>query len=203
MTQLRVYTVGHSNHSLETFLSLLRRHQVTAVADVRSRPQSSFVPHFNRGPLRQSLRDAEIGYAFLGKELGARPSDRGCYRGGRVSYELLGKSQLFQAGIDRVMSGSEGQLVALMCTERDPLDCHRTILVARVLAARGVRVDHIHGSGVVESHDAAMTRLLELSHMPPNLFASDTQQVDVALAQKEAEIAYVDPAVPAGAGLSR
>ena len=80
---------------------------------------------------------------FLGRELGARPDDPACYEDGRVRYARLARTALFRRGLDRVVDGAHRHRLALMCAERDPLDCHRTILVARELARRGLDVAHI------------------------------------------------------------
>jgi uncharacterized protein (DUF488 family) len=149
--QSAVFTIGHSTHPIETFLELLRAHAVTAVADVRSAPFSRFNPQFNEDALAHSLKTADIAYVFLGRELGARSDDPACYEQGRVHYGRLAKTALFQAGLGRVLHGSEKQRIALLCAEKEPLDCHRTILVARALTERGVAVEHILADGRLES----------------------------------------------------
>jgi hypothetical protein len=110
-----IFTIGHSTHSAEEFVALLRQHQVEAVADVRSSPFSRFNPQFNREPLEQFLKVNGIRYVFLGKELGARSEDRSCYLDGRVQYGRLAQTPLFQSGLDRVLQGAAKYRVALMC----------------------------------------------------------------------------------------
>ncbi len=116
-----IFTIGHSTHSAEVFLALLRQHGVEAVADVRSSPFSRFNPQFNREPLEQFLKANGIWYVFLGKELGARSEDRSCYLDGRVQYGRLAQTALFQSGLDRVQQGAARYRVALMCAEKEPL----------------------------------------------------------------------------------
>src|SRR5215471_13851987 len=128
-----VYTIGHSTHSLPRFLELLGQHAITAVCDVRSQPYSRLHPQFNRGQLRDALRAAGSRYVFLGKELGARSTDKSCYCNGQVQYGRLAATDEFKHGLERVTKGSRAYRVALMCAERDPLHCHRAILVARQL----------------------------------------------------------------------
>ena len=189
----RVLTVGHSTQSLEEFLSLLSPNGVTVIADVRSTPFSRFTPYFNRDVLRAALVRRGIGYVFLGNELGARSEDKNCYVQGRVQYSLLAKTSLFQAGIDRVILGAATERIALMCAEKDPLDCHRTILISRSLVACGIGVDHILANGSIESHAAAMDRLLEKFDLQaPNLFCSSDELIADALLRQEERIAYVD-----------
>lgn len=199
-TSPRIFTVGHSNHAIETFLGLLRRHEVTTIADVRSAPYSRFAPQFSKEPLRDALRPEGIKYVFLGRELGARSSDPGCYEGGRVQYARLARTEAFCAGIDRLIQGSEVETVAVLCTEKDPLDCHRTLLVARELGERGMAVDHILADGTLERHEDAMMRLLDKTNQPPpDFFTTLDQRIDNALRDQEERIAYVDKELAAAA----
>jgi hypothetical protein len=156
-----VYTIGHSNHTVEGLIALLAGQGITAVADVRSRPYSRHHAQFNREGLRQALKAAGIAYVFLGRELGARPEDPACYEHGTVRYDLLAASGPFREGLKRVIEGSKKHRIALLCAEKDPLHCHRAILVSRHLAARGATVLHIREDGRLESHDDALERLLD------------------------------------------
>jgi uncharacterized protein (DUF488 family) len=202
MTSVRhtVLTVGHSNHPLEGFLTLLQQHTVTAVADVRSAPYSRFAPQFNREALRRSLKEHGIKYVFLGRELGARSDDRSCYENGRVQYARLARTTLFRSGLDRIVRGASEHRVALMCAEKDPLDCHRTLLVARALDELGVSVEHILADGRPESHGDAMVRLLASLALPSeDLFRSRKEMIAEALAKQEERVAYVDEKLAAEA----
>jgi uncharacterized protein (DUF488 family) len=189
-----VFTVGHSNHPLEYFIGLLRRHAITALADVRSAPYSRTNPQFNREDLKEAIAAAGISYVFLGKELGARSQDPACYEDGKVRYDRLACTELFRKGLERVREGSEQFRVALMCAEREPLDCHRTILVAKHLAARGFDIQHVHGDGGLESHGDAIARLIRMLKMPQeDMFHSREEIVEDAYKRQEERIAYVTP----------
>lgn len=186
-----VYTIGHSTHSSQKLVSLLVRHKVTAVADVRSQPYSRINPHFNKEKLRADLKAAGITYVFLGRELGARTEDQGCYVDGKVQYDLLARTELFRQGIQRIIKGMSTHLIALMCSEKDPLDCHRTILVARYLVAQGINVQHIRESGALESHDQIIGRLLrKLDLLNGDLLRSQTEMIEEAYSRRGDEIAY-------------
>ena len=193
-----VLTVGHSNHALETFVALLLQHGVTALADVRSAPYSRFNPQFNRKALDASLETLGIEYAFMGRALGGRPDDPTCYEDGRVRYDRLAETPLFREGLERIVDGAQRQRIALMCAEKEPLDCHRTILVGRSLAERGVTVAHILADGTLEPHDETMGRLLDSVGLPrEDLLQSREQLIDEALAHRERRIAYAGkPAKP-------
>lgn len=194
MTTATILTIGHSNHSLEEFIALLRQHGVTACADVRSSPYSRRHPAFNREPLQEALKQHGIAYVFLGHELGGRPSDPGCYEQGQVRYRRVAQSELFKTGLERVIRGAESHRLALVCAEREPLVCHRTLLVSRALEARGVAVTHIRADGHLETHADAMTRLLGMVGMAqPDLFRSREKMIEEACARQEQRIAYVEP----------
>jgi uncharacterized protein (DUF488 family) len=196
----RIFTVGHSNHPITRFLELLQQHGVTTIADVRSAPYSRFAPQFSKDPLREALRNESIKYVFLGQELGARTSDPSCYEDGRVRYDRLARTDSFRVGIDRLMNGSDVETVAILCTEKDPLDCHRTLLVARALVERGLAVDHILADGSLESFLHSMLRLLDkTSQPPPDFFTTFDERIDKALKDQEERIAWVDKELAAAA----
>lgn len=185
-----VFTIGHSNHPLDVFLKLLRKHEVTAVADVRSAPYSRHNPQFNRELLGKALKTNGIEYIFLGRELGARSDDHSCYEDGRIQYARLARTDLFRRGIERVISSTGDYRVALMCAEREPLECHRTLLVACALAERGVVIEHILPDGRLEPHEATLERLLDAANQE-DLFLSREERLAEALARQEELISYV------------
>lgn len=191
--QLSVLTIGHSNHSLKAFIELLLQHGITALADVRSVPYSRLNPQFNREVLKHNLNAHGIKYVFLGHELGARTDDRSCYENGRVQYARLAQTDLFRSGIERVLRGAKTYRIALMCAEKEPLDCHRALLVARALDDLGVSVQHILSDGRLEAHGETMERLLDVIGLPRHdLFRSKERLIAEALARKEERVAYVN-----------
>jgi uncharacterized protein (DUF488 family) len=195
-TQKPILTIGHSNHSPDAFFGLLQMHGVEVVADVRSSPFSRFNPQFNRDVLEQSLISCGIRYVFLGRELGARSEDPSCYERGRVQYTRLAQTHLFQSGLNRVIQGSARYRIALMCAEKEPLECHRTLLVAKALVDRGLQVQHIHANGNLETQAAAIERLLDLTGVSKvDLFCSKEELISQALARQEQNIAYVSEAI--------
>ena len=203
MSELRysVLTIGHSTHSLDVFVKLLRQHDVTALADVRSTPYSRANLQFNRETLDRDLKAQGIKYVFLGAELGARSNDLTCYEHGRVQYARLARTDLFRSGIDRVIRGANEYRITLMCAEKEPLDCHRTILVARALTELGVTVQHILADGRLESHDATMERLLKIVGLRDHdLFRSRDELMAEALDRQEQKVAYVNEKLAADAG---
>ena len=166
-------------------------HSITAICDVRSAPYSRMNPHFNRELLLDTLRKHGIKYVFLGEELGARSNDPTCYRNGKVQYELLSKTTLFREGLERVKDGSKKYRIALMCAEKDPLQCHRTILVARNLVEQGTPVQHILFDGKIENQEQTMERLLNALKMTSSdLFRSRDEIIRDAYRKQGDAIAY-------------
>ena len=170
---LEIYSVGHSNHPIDYFIGLLTRHDVTALADVRSIPYSRRHPQFCREALAESLREAGIAYVFLGEELGGK-------RAGGLA--AAAGTPEFRTGLDRLREGAQRYGVAFMCAEREPLDCHRTMLVARHLRAPGVTIRHILANGTIEEHDSVERRLVEAEKTePPPLMAGQAGAWDEAV----------------------
>ena len=188
-----LYTIGHSTHSVEKLIELLKSHGITAVADVRSHPYSRYNPQFNRESLSAALKAASISYAFLGQELGARTEDRSCYVQGKVQYDRLAATDLFQDGLSRVIAGAARHRIALLCAEKDPLDCHRSILVSRHLAARGLDIEHILADGNLESQEDALRRLMaELGLQEHDLFRTHNEVIEEAYTKRGQQIAYTE-----------
>lgn len=197
---LTVFTIGHSTHTLVEFAALLRRHRVTAVADVRAAPYSRFNPQFRRDTLADSLGALGLEYVFLGRELGGRSADPADYRDGRIDYDRLRETERFRRGVERVVRGAGHRRIALMCAEKEPLNCHRTLLVAPALEARDIAVRHILADGSLEPHGATMDRLLDLLKRPrADLFRTRGEIVAEAIASQAARVAHAYD-VPTAAG---
>lgn len=187
-----IYTVGHSNHPLERFIALLKQHGINALCDVRSDPYSRVSPQFNRDALKVALWKNGVTYIFLGKELGARSEDPSCYVQGKVQYNCLAQSALFRKGIDSLLERMQGCRLAIMCAEKDPLNCHRTILVARHLDSIGIAIEHILPDGSLETHQQAVARLLRQLKVPEcdDLFRTREAIIDDAYRIQGEHIAY-------------
>lgn len=186
-----ILTIGHSNHPLEKFLGLLQQHGIQAIADVRSAPYSRRHPQYNRNNLQAALSEAGIQYVFLGRELGARSEDPACYVDGKVQYDRLAATDFFRSGIERLLEGLKTYRIALMCAEREPLNCHRTLLVSRALERRGLGIVHILPDGTLEAHADTMRRLASELGLPGGDLFSDTgEMMDMAYAKQADRIAY-------------
>lgn len=190
---MKLFTVGHSTRTIDELLMLLKHFEVDAIADVRSFPFSRHTPQFNRAELECSLKSQGLKYVFLGDELGARRKERACYINGVADYDLISDLPLFQQGLSRVLNGLQKMSIALMCAERDPLTCHRAILVARALKPKVQFIDHIISQDTLESHDDLEIRLLQQYKTDGNdLFATRDELVDKAYKKRGGEIAYAE-----------
>ena len=168
---------------------------MTAVADVRSAPYSRHFPHFSREALRAALTGDGIAYAYMGAELGGRPASRDLFRDGVANYDLMAEATAFGPALDRLIAGAARHRIALMCSEHDPLDCHRCLLVGRALHGRGVPVWHILADGGHLDHVQIEQALLKLTgRAGDDLFASREERLALAYRDRNRRAAFaVDP----------
>src|SRR4029077_8275869 len=149
-----VLTIGHSNHTMEHFLSLLKAHAVQVVVDTRSQPYSKYATQFDHEALKLALQDAGIRYLYLGRELGGRPEGDEFYDDdGHVLYDRVAATPLFQKGLSRLERGIREYDVAMLCAEENPAECHRRLLVGRGLLDHGIQVEHIRGDGRIQTEE--------------------------------------------------
>jgi uncharacterized protein (DUF488 family) len=192
-----LFTIGHSTQSWEQFLDHLARHHIDAVGDVRSSPYSARLPQFNREILERALKLASIHYVFLGDELGARRSERECYVDSSARYDRIARTPAFHSGLERVRKGVTGFRLALMCAEKDPLECHRTILVCRELRNE-FDIRHILDDGNLENQVQAEARLLAEERVPSeDFFISREELIARAYDRRGEKIAYRESGEPA------
>ena len=191
ITMSDLYTIGHSTHPSARLIELLRMHGVSAVADVRSSPYSRYNSQFNREALQHVLQDAGIEYVFLGGQLGARPADTSCYVDGKVQFSRIAAGRAFADGLARLRAGIESYRTTLLCAEKDPIGCHRMILVCRALRGSDVRMRHILDDGSLETNEHAERRLMQALGVPEtDLFATPEELVLRAYDTQAGRIAY-------------
>jgi uncharacterized protein (DUF488 family) len=158
-----IYTVGHSTHSLDYFLSLLQAYSVDCVVDVRSVAASTRNPQYNKEPLSNFLKKNGITYLHFPLEFGARHKDSELlHENGKVDFEKVRRSGLFRKGIDRIWRGvNNGHTISLMCAESNPLDCHRFSMIAVELEKSDLQVQHIMKDKTLKSSLDLENLLLE------------------------------------------
>ena len=192
------FTIGHSNHPVLKFIKLLKAHNISLVIDVRSQPFSKYIQEYNKENISKYLTDDDIEYAHLGSELGGRATDRRLMtEDGQTDYLKIMQTPNFKNGIKKVLQAIEaGEYVALMCTEKNPLDCHRFVLVSRALALEGVQVKHILDSGELIETEELEKQLLEhykLDNKQATLFGprkTKKELIDEAYELRGKEISY-------------
>lgn len=187
-----IFTIGHSTHSIDQFMELLQQHNITALCDVRSTPYSRYNPQFNKEHLKKALAKRNIVYVFMGKELGARSNNPQCYLGGQVQFDRLAKEPAFIKGITRLKNGMTKYRIALMCAEKDPIACHRTILVCRNLRSPNIIIQHILEDGSLENHTTTEKRLMKLFKLEPDMFYAEEKCIEDAYVKQAGNIAYVN-----------
>lgn len=163
---MTLYSIGHSNASIQAFIELLRRHEIAALVDTRSQPYSRYNPHFSRENLKLSVEESGIEYFYLGKEIGGRPENPALYfQNGKADYDLVAQSSIYLAGIERLLELASDRRVAFMCAEADYKSCHRYWLITRTLTQRGIEVLHILHSG-----DPVISKASDFEPAQPSLF---------------------------------
>jgi uncharacterized protein (DUF488 family) len=196
-TESKILSVGHSTLSYETFVKRLKSAGVTAIADVRSSPFSRHLPHFNQDVLKDALSQDGIAYVFLGQELGGRPQGQKYYTNGIADYEKMATSERFKEGICRVKEGSQKYHIAMMCSEHNPLDCHRCLLVGRALIEQGLDVNHILSNGTTASHEKIESQLLAmLGKDEKDMFASPEELRSDAYRERAQKVAFTQTKRP-------
>ncbi|GAB1475498.1 DUF488 domain-containing protein [Bacillota bacterium] len=197
-----VYTVGHSTISVEEFLSVVREYGINCIVDVRSTPYSKFAPQFNMEKLQYFLKQSSIQYIFMGREFGARREEEDLYDiKGELNFEKAAESKAFADGIDRIEKGiQKGYIIAFMCTEKDPMDCHRSIMVGRKFSELGYNVINILHDGTSVSQKELEKRLLNkyfpqrdqicIFSLPEQINEDELDLVCQAYHNRNSEIAY-------------
>lgn len=191
-----VYTVGHSDYRIDSFLGIISEYwgDRTYLVDVRSVPFSSNAPQFNADFLKNALRAVGIHYVHMGKELGARRDELEAYNSdNQVDFIKTARLDLFQQGIQRIKKGlSLSCNIILMCAEKSPLECHRFALVARNLCEHGIQVNHILGNHEVITQAQAEEVLIDKYqlHIDFLLSPSYSDRLDQAYSLLNRDIGY-------------
>lgn len=188
MNEIRIiYTIGHSNIEIDTFIEMSKRHSITCIADVRSAPYSKYVPQFNKENLKQKLVANGIAYSFFGKELGARQNRPELFDNlNRLIYTKYQETDQFRAGVERLKEGvQKGFKIALMCSEADPFNCHRFVMISSYLVKNGFQVRHIlNVNTVVDNSELERKLLVKFEKQLPkrNLF-NDNVSKEIQIAE--------------------
>ncbi len=147
---LEIYTIGHSNIESDEFIKRVKEFNIELLVDVRSKPYSQYVPHFNKEKIEQLCEKNGVKYLFLGNLLGGKPEDESVIdEEGKVNYELLANKDYFLAGIGKLLNLTKKYRISLMCSEGQPDECHRNLLISPVLEKMGINVLHILPDGTV------------------------------------------------------
>lgn len=191
-TSMLCHTVGHSVYGIDEFIAILKQHDINCIVDVRSSPYSKFASQYNREILTDELKKAGIRYLFMGDALGARYEDKSLlFHDGKVDFEMVRATQEFQKGIERVVDGlKKGYSISLMCSEKEPFDCHRFVLVSKSLQDCGVEIKHITPHGLIENSELEEKLFKKYKLSRHDLFSSEEENVESAYRRRNMDIAY-------------
>lgn len=192
-----IYTIGHSIHEIDKFISLLKDNNIDTIVDVRSIPYSKFASQFNRETLKNYLKENNIYYIYMGDLLGARYEDRSLlFDDGKVNFKKVQETVPFQTGISRLEKGlSKGYKISLMCSEKEAFDCHRFVLISEFLARNGISIKHIYPDKIVSQKFLEQQLLKKYEKKLPvaNLFdqeITDELRLKLAYEFRNKDIAY-------------
>ncbi|WFS62302.1 DUF488 domain-containing protein [Pseudodesulfovibrio thermohalotolerans] len=187
-----IFTIGYTSFTdIDSFLQTLHKQKIKAVIDVRSSPYSKIHPEYNKENIKRTLNSHQIYYVFLGNECGARVDEKSCYVDGQVNFNCVSSLPKFKSGLERIYSGAKKFNVALMCAEKDPITCHRTILISKNLKQYCLPIMHLLDTEHVETHEELEQRLLKVYELNQSHFFKNQKELLEEAYEKQAnKIAY-------------
>ena len=187
-----LYTIGYAAFdSIEAFIKALKINNIEVIADVRSIPKSSYRPEFSKDYLQKRLKDNSIKYVFLGDNCGARIDDPACYVNGQVNYDKIKETTTFKQGLERILNGLNKYAISLLCAEKDPIFCHRDILVCRNLKPYDVNIQHVISEKKIELNLMTESRLLKYLKLDTDdFFMSYEDRLNLAYDKQGNKIAF-------------
>jgi len=164
MIESTLYSIGHGNKTIDKIISELKSFDIEYLVDVRTKPYSKWNPHFNQDVFKDILKKNNIGYIFLGNEIGGLPSDESCYtEDGKIDYSLIKTKDFFKKGINRLLTANSKQIsIATMCSETNPEECHRSKLIGKELLLKGIDTKHILEANKIKKQSAINVKLFGL-----------------------------------------
>jgi len=187
----KIFSIGHSNFSYEAFRYLLQMHHINALVDVRTAPYSKYCADFNQNLLKKTLEADGITYVYLGDALGGRPRDSRLFCDGVADYEKMAQTENFQRGIARLVKEAEKFRIAMMCSEANPLDCHRCLLVGRFLYQQKAAVQHILSNGeLLDQNEVEQQLLVQEKQDEADMFDSLAERIARAYLKRASKAAF-------------
>lgn len=158
-----IYTMGHSNYSMERFIEMLRKYEIDVVVDIRGTPYSKYNTQYNKEALSNSLKESGFKYIYMGREFAAQRDNKIIYTWeGYSDFEKVINEPSFIEGVERLKKGlAKGYNIVLLGAKQDPVNCHRFALVGRELYKRGFNVRHIEDDLSISSQLELEERMLD------------------------------------------
>jgi uncharacterized protein (DUF488 family) len=156
-----IYSIGHGNKKIEDFVKELKSFNILFLLDIRSKPYSKWSPQFNKENIERELKIQKINYVYVGDTLGGLPEDRSCYDyTGKVVYDLIKEKDFFKTGLKRLTTANEKDInLAIMCSESNPEECHRSKLIGQELLKKHISLNHIISFNKIKSQETVMNEL--------------------------------------------
>lgn len=191
----QIFTIGYTAFAKpDDFIAVLKTFDIKCLIDVRSYPTASeFYAIFSKPTLEALLKTHKIFYRNYAAEFGARQENRAYFMDeGCLDFKKFTRGGEFLSGAEKLEKAlSLGYNVALMCAEKDPINCHRNIMIARALSLQGLGINHILADGSLQTQAQMDERLLKFYHLnEASLFQSKDELIDEAYTRKNIEIAY-------------
>jgi uncharacterized protein (DUF488 family) len=188
-----IFSIGYAGLSQDKFIEILKSHNISAIADVRSSPFSKMFSGYNKDNMPQWLAENGIKYVYLGQELGPRSANSNHYVNDQVQFDRLSQTDGFKQGISRLNKGAQAMNIAIMCAEKDPMTCHRSLLVAEFSKDSGLEFKHIHQDGRLESHEDMLLRAMKVYKIMPDMLTDEADCKKSAHAKLCLQYAYKKP----------
>lgn len=186
------FTIGHSTHEVDIFIGMLLKYEIDCIIDVRSSPYSAYSPQFNREYISAFLKTKNITYIFMGDMLGARYIDEALlFPDGKVDFEKVRDADSFKTGVQRVINGiAKGYKISLMCSEKEPFDCHRFVLVSKALQDMNVEINHITPDGIIGNIELEDRMFKKYKMSRIDLFNSEEDNIALVYQKRNKDMAY-------------
>lgn len=171
---MEIYTIGHSNYTMERLIDMLEYYNINCVVDIRGTPYSKYNIQFDKEAIRYTLTNAGFVYIYMGKELSAKRIRKNSYNNeGYSNFEEVIKEEEFKRGVERLKNGCEkGYKIILLGAMQDPIRCHRSILVGRELVKNDFDVKHILDDYSIVTQD-------DIEEMLLNKYFSNRNQITI------------------------
>ena len=160
---MEIFTIGYAGFEIDHFIKVIKEYQINSLIDVRSSPFSKYYSEYNKPLLQKTLQERGIIYRNYNREFGARQDDKMYYPNGYLDFSMFTRSMMFIEGMQKIIKAIPlGYRFVLMCSEKDPITCHRSIMIGKAFFNNGVSINHILSDGRIITQSEIETRLVDM-----------------------------------------